>query len=96
VEGHFEQFCNAHDAEKAGAGIRDSAFNIARFADYVKSSRPDPSAFRKWADSSGAAFLDEIDTLLSMKAEAVYTPSNLSSGPLIPDFHSGADMAGTV
>jgi uncharacterized protein (TIGR00661 family) len=35
VGGHFEQFCNARDAAKAGAGIYDSEFRIDRLLDYM-------------------------------------------------------------
>jgi uncharacterized protein (TIGR00661 family) len=92
VQGHFEQLCNAHDAVKAGAGIRDSVFNIARFADFLRTHVSGTIDFRQWADSSETVFLQEIDTLLSETITATYPSQNAASGPLIPGFQPDAGL----
>jgi uncharacterized protein (TIGR00661 family) len=64
VEGHFEQFCNARDAFKAGAGIFDKRFDINRFITYVSTCKPNPDIFRKWLNNSSEMFLSEINTVI--------------------------------
>jgi uncharacterized protein (TIGR00661 family) len=49
VPGHFEQACNAFDAEAAGAGIRARSFTeLDRFLTYLDGHTPGFSAFRTW------------------------------------------------
>ncbi|HXC05369.1 MAG TPA: glycosyltransferase family protein, partial [Bacteroidia bacterium] len=64
VEGHFEQFVNARDAHKAGAGIFDSSFNIPRFTEYINTCHMDTAPFRKWLRHSDTVFLDEINAVI--------------------------------
>lgn len=63
VEGHFEQFCNARDAFKAGAGIFDDKFNIDKFLEYVPSQKPHPEAFQKWVDTASLKILEEVNVV---------------------------------
>jgi UDP-N-acetylglucosamine:LPS N-acetylglucosamine transferase len=71
VEGHFEQFCNARDAHKAGAGIFDTFFNLDVFVDYVGTCKSDPLPFRTWLKDSKTMFLEEIhQTLETQNAPA--------------------------
>ena len=71
VEGHFEQYCNARDAHKAGAGIFDSGFNIDTFVRYVNTCETDPLPFRNWMQHSKTRFLTEINKALDNS----YSPS---------------------
>ncbi len=64
VEGHFEQFVNARDAHKAGAGIFDKKFDINKFVEYVGTCKPDPAIFKKWLHNSTEMFLNEINAVL--------------------------------
>jgi uncharacterized protein (TIGR00661 family) len=64
VAGHFEQFCNARDAHKAGAGIFDTYFNLDTFVDYVNTCKTDSQPFRDWLKESKTMFLEEIHKTL--------------------------------
>jgi uncharacterized protein (TIGR00661 family) len=64
VEGHFEQFCNARDAHKAGAGIFDKKFDINKFVEYVNTCKPNSELFRKWLNNSTEMFLSEINSAI--------------------------------
>ncbi|MFI5148281.1 MAG: glycosyltransferase family protein [Bacteroidia bacterium] len=73
VEGHFEQFVNARDAFKAGAGIFDSKFDINKFVDYVSTCKIDTLPFRKWLGNSKDIFLEEINSVI-LKSVTASTP----------------------
>jgi uncharacterized protein (TIGR00661 family) len=64
VKGHFEQFCNARDAFKAGAGIFDTAFNLDNFVSYVNTCKTDSVPFQTWQKNSTVMFLREIKNIL--------------------------------
>jgi uncharacterized protein (TIGR00661 family) len=59
VAGHFEQFSNARDAARAGAGIYDSVFNLDKLIDYLPKHQYN-SAYKDWADSSQALILKHL------------------------------------
>lgn len=59
VKNHFEQFCNARDANKAGAGIYDDEFNIEKLLDYLKNYKADES-FAGWVNHSNEILLKEL------------------------------------
>ncbi len=57
VEGHYEQACNAVDAEKAGAGISNDTFDIAKLVDYIPRYEDTSSWFGDWARQNRDYFL---------------------------------------
>jgi uncharacterized protein (TIGR00661 family) len=59
VKKHFEQYCNARDAFKAGAGIFDDSFKIERLLDYLRSYSNDHS-FADWVSKSDQTILNEL------------------------------------
>lgn len=61
VEGHFEQWCNAFDTVRAGAGIRSDRFDINRLRAFVPSYTHDAAAFRKWLHAGRERFVREIE-----------------------------------
>ena len=61
VERHYEQMCNARDAERAGAGIAAKHFDLDRFLAYIPTHPTDPEPFRAWARSAGEVFVEEIE-----------------------------------
>lgn len=67
VQGHFEQYCNARDAAKAGAGIYSDHFDISRFLAYLPHHNTDHAAFRKWADSSREIIINHIREVVGRK-----------------------------
>lgn len=60
VEGHYEQACNAVDAQKAGAGIASDTFNIEKLDDYFATHQKIGSQFKPWADSAHEKFLAHL------------------------------------
>ncbi len=55
VGNHFEQACNAHEAELLGAGVAATHFDLDRFLDYIPKHKHDPDQFRAWvANALGA------------------------------------------
>jgi uncharacterized protein (TIGR00661 family) len=61
VPGHFEQACNAFDAERAGAGLRATSFlELDRFLDYLPRHRAGQDTFRAWQDQTAPRFLQHL------------------------------------
>lgn len=60
VEGHFEQRCNALDAEAAGAGLAGARLDLDRFLDWLPSDRPN-AAFRAWAGQAEGIVVRAIE-----------------------------------
>ena len=46
--GHYEQRCNAADAEAVGAGLVSDTLDLDPLLDFLDGHRPDPRAFRQW------------------------------------------------
>lgn len=68
VQGHFEQFCNARDAAKAGAGIYSDTFNLEKFIAYLSEPKKyQQQQFKTWVDSGNNLFLKHINDLLQSK-----------------------------
>jgi len=63
VEGHYEQYCNALDAVRAGAGLYSLDFNLDKLkAQLPAYYSPDP-AFRRWVAEAGARCIAEIEAV---------------------------------
>jgi len=60
VEKHFEQYCNATEACKAGAGIYDDHFNIDKFIDYLPHHKNNIDQYRHWVDQAEEKVLEQI------------------------------------
>jgi hypothetical protein len=63
VGGHFEQFCNARDAVRSGAGIYDTEFKIDRLLDYIPEYKPSEN-YRRWIKGVEYDVLGVIDKVL--------------------------------
>ena len=63
VEGHYEQFCNARDAHRTGAGVYSEAFELNKLLNYLPFHRGDQKAFRQWVDSGNERILMALDAL---------------------------------
>ncbi len=57
VQGHYEQACNAIDAQKAGAGLPYDAFDIGKLVDFIPKYEDTSTWFRPWADRNREMFL---------------------------------------
>lgn len=61
VAGHFEQHCNAHDVQRAGAGYWTPRFNLDRMRDLMASRPECDGSFRTWVDRSQKQFVRAIE-----------------------------------
>lgn len=57
--GHFEQQCNALDAELAGAGIQSKTFDLDKLIDFSE-KKHDNIVFKKWVEKANDLFLREL------------------------------------
>lgn len=61
VPGHFEQACNAFDAERAGAGLRATSFlELDRFLEYLPRHRSVRAEFQTWQAQADERFLRHL------------------------------------
>jgi uncharacterized protein (TIGR00661 family) len=60
VPGHYEQRCNAPDAERAGAGIAAESFDVGRLLDFERTYRP-PDGFREWCGGAESALIEAVE-----------------------------------
>jgi len=69
VEGHFEQYCNARDAQQVGAGIHSRQFRLEKLIQYMPFHTQKHEGFRQWVSEAEqqvvnalyALFPDEIN-----------------------------------
>jgi uncharacterized protein (TIGR00661 family) len=60
-EGHFEQSCNALDAELAGAGIQSKEFNLSKLLAYIpKHKNTNSETFKNWVNSAESFFAQHL------------------------------------
>lgn len=59
IPAHIEQRCNAIDAERAGAGISSSTFNLTKLIDFMPRYKPNTS-FGKWVKNADNIFLHQL------------------------------------
>ncbi|MBC6400005.1 MAG: hypothetical protein GDA51_05530 [Ekhidna sp.] len=57
VRGHYEQSCNALDAQKAGAGISSRTFDLDLLLNYLPDHKAVKASFREWAAKTEQMFL---------------------------------------
>ncbi len=65
IEGHFEQYCNALDAFKSGAGIYNEKFDISRLLEYASVYTYNNYGFKEWVNESGESIYKEIRMCLN-------------------------------
>lgn len=64
VEGHFEQWCNAFDTVRAGAGVRSERFNLSLLDEHLTSleaAQHNLESFRSWLHRGRDRFVAEIE-----------------------------------
>lgn len=70
VEGHFEQYCNAMDAQQVGAGLYSPVFDIQRLVDYRPRYQSPAPRVRAWIERGEARFVEAIETAATHQALA--------------------------
>ena len=63
VPNHFEQACNALDAERFGAGIAQETFNMDKFVSYSNEFKSQSDRFNSWLAEGRNRILYELDAL---------------------------------
>lgn len=63
VGGHYEQFCNARDAQKAGAGVYSAAFDIDSLLSFIPEYVPSEE-YKEWSRGVEYDVLSVIDSVL--------------------------------
>ncbi|HMO34017.1 MAG TPA: glycosyltransferase family protein [Lacibacter sp.] len=63
VQGHFEQWCNARDGAKAGAGTYADRFDLDVLLHYLPHYQNTAESFRSWAQQTEKIVLDTIADL---------------------------------
>jgi uncharacterized protein (TIGR00661 family) len=76
VEGHFEQFCNARDAQIVGAGIYSKHFNLEKLVRYIPFYGKTNGPFREWVNVAEEKI---IGSILSLFPEEINILSPQSS-----------------
>jgi len=60
IQGHYEQRCNALDAERARAGISNTSFDLSAFLNYLPFHTEKNIAFRNWVSQANECFITEL------------------------------------
>ncbi len=60
TDGHFEQECNARDAEKTGLAKISRSFDLNVLLQFAQAKHPDPNSFCNWAGKAEAVFVNEL------------------------------------
>lgn len=63
VDRHYEQFCNAVDAQKAGAGLHATEYNISRLINYLPFYHNDNADFQTWVAQAERIIIQSIRNL---------------------------------
>lgn len=61
VAGHFEQRCNAWDAERAGAGCRSRRFDLDHLLHFQEQYAAPPSSYHRWVESAETRFVAALE-----------------------------------
>lgn len=63
VPKHYEQACNALDAQRAGAGISGTSFDLTAFINYLPTHQDISSKFHYWYNRGTFSLLREVESL---------------------------------
>ncbi|MBP6385089.1 MAG: glycosyl transferase [Pseudarcicella sp.] len=64
VKNHIEQRINAHDGERAGAGIYSKKFKIEKLINYIPNYKNTSTDFRTWEKDANRLFLNHIEEVI--------------------------------
>jgi uncharacterized protein (TIGR00661 family) len=63
VEGHYEQFCNARDAHRSGAGIYSEVFSLSKLMNYLPFHHNDKDGYKQWVACGHDRILAALNAL---------------------------------
>ena len=63
VGNHFEQACNAHEAELLGAGVAATHFDLDRLLEYIPRHEAGAARFRAWVAEAPRRVLNVIESI---------------------------------
>jgi len=82
---HYEQTCNALDAQRAGAGIYRTTFDAGPFLEFIPHYRNRRPEFKAWVEKASFLFFREIASVCQETREArtnrVSTPATIIDTP---------------
>lgn len=67
VPAHYEQACNALDAQRAGAGIAADTFDLSILLNYLPQHQPIQIEFQHWCSQTSAIFLQHLEEVVKEK-----------------------------
>ncbi len=62
VQGHYEQACNALDAQKAGAGVASDSYDLQILMEYIPKHTSVHDKFQTWTEKTEERFLKILST----------------------------------
>ena len=72
VPNHIEQMINAHDGQRAGAGIASTEFDFSKFLAYLPQHQSIQNEFIDWQHQANRLFLHYLETL-TQKPTQIFT-----------------------
>ncbi len=85
---HYEQTCNALDAQRSGAGIYSTSFDAEPFPEFITRYRSRRPEFKAWVEKAGRVFFREIarspqDAVREARTNRVSIPATIMDTPPI-------------
>lgn len=72
VPNHIEQMINAHDGQRAGAGLASTEFDFSKFLNYLPHHKSVQKEFIDWQQQANRLFLHYLETL-TQKPTQIFT-----------------------
>lgn len=86
VKGHFEQWCNARDAVKAGAGIYADGFNLDVLLEYLPNHIHTDDVFAEWSKQTKHLLMQTFAEILHQPMEQEIQEDDSAAFPFAPSF----------
>ena len=79
---HYEQACNALDAQRAGAGIYRRTFDAGPFLEFIPQYRNRRPEFKAWVEMAGPIFFREVAAVTQeVRTKSVRMPASIMEIP---------------
>lgn len=81
VKGHYEQYCNARDASRIGAGIYSGEFDLSKLEEcFLFYNKEKNEQFRNWVNSFESQLMNNIGMLIDKTETTLLASASLQSG----------------